>query len=56
MNRNQVLDSVRYIMSGPRAFEAERLERIAEAMKPWTPMVRGDRWRRPATPKSRLSG
>jgi hypothetical protein len=32
-----VIDSVRYVMQGPRAFEAERLDRIAEAMKPWTP-------------------
>ena len=37
MNRDKVIDAVRYIMQGPRAFEADRLERIAEAIKPWTP-------------------
>jgi hypothetical protein len=37
VNRDQVLDSVRYIMAGPRAFEQDRLDRIAEALKPWTP-------------------
>ena len=37
MNRTKALDAVRYIMQGPRAFEAERLDRINEALKPWTP-------------------
>jgi hypothetical protein len=37
MNRDRVIESVRYIMQGPRAFEAERLDKIAEALKPWTP-------------------
>jgi hypothetical protein len=37
MNKQQVIESCRYILQGPRAFEAERLERIAAAMQPWTP-------------------
>jgi len=37
VNREQAIDSVRYILQGPRAFEAERLERINEALRPWTP-------------------
>lgn len=37
MNRDQVIESVRYIMAGPRAYEAERLDRIANALLPWTP-------------------
>jgi len=36
MNRNQAIDACRYIMQGPRAYEAERLERIADALEPWT--------------------
>jgi Phage portal protein, SPP1 Gp6-like len=36
MNRQQAIDSARYIMAGPRAYEAERLDRIAEALLPWT--------------------
>jgi hypothetical protein len=36
VNRKQALDSVRYILTGPRAYESERLDRIAEALKPWT--------------------
>lgn len=37
MNREQAVDAVRYILSGPRIFEAERLDRIAESLKPMTP-------------------
>lgn len=37
MDRNKVIESVRYILSGPRCAELERLERIHEALKPWTP-------------------
>src|SRR6478735_11080754 len=47
MNRNQVIESVRYIMMGPRAFEMERLERINEVLKPWTPETAA--WRLAAT-------
>jgi hypothetical protein len=36
LNRKQVIDAVRYIMQGPRFAELERLDVIAEAMKPWT--------------------
>lgn len=36
MNRTQVVEAVRYIMQGPRFYELERLDAIAEAMKPWT--------------------
>ena len=43
VNRDKVLESVRYIITGPRAFEAERLDRIAEAMKPWTPQAAAHR-------------
>lgn len=38
MDRNKVIESVRYIMSGPRCAELERLDRIHEAIKPWTPL------------------
>jgi hypothetical protein len=37
VDRKKVIESVRYIMAGPRSFEQERLERIHEALKPWTP-------------------
>lgn len=37
MDRKKVIESVRYIMSGPRCAELERLDRIHEAIKPWTP-------------------
>lgn len=37
MDRKAVIDSVRYILGGPRCFELERLDRIHEALKPWTP-------------------
>ncbi|OBK92385.1 hypothetical protein A5646_03530 [Mycobacterium sp. 1245499.0] len=36
MDPTKVIDSVRYILQGPRCFEAERLHRIHEALKPWT--------------------
>lgn len=36
MNREQAIDHCRYILQGPRAYESERLDRIAEALKPWT--------------------
>lgn len=36
MNRKQVVDAVREIMFNARAFEAERLEPIADSLKPWT--------------------
>lgn len=37
MDRRKVIESVRYILGGPRCFEMERLDRIHEALKPWTP-------------------
>lgn len=37
MDRKKVIESVRYILQGPRCAELERLERIHEALKPWTP-------------------
>ena len=37
MNRYEAVDAVREIMAGPRAYEAERLDRIAGALRPWTP-------------------
>ena len=36
MNRKEAIDACRYIMAGPRAYEMERLDRIAEALLPWT--------------------
>ena len=36
MNRRQALDAVRAILAGPRAFESERLEALAKAVRPWT--------------------
>lgn len=36
MNRTQVIEAVRYIMQGPRCAELERLDPIAEALKPWS--------------------
>ena len=36
MNREKAIEAARYILSGPRIYEAERLDRIAEAIKPWT--------------------
>lgn len=37
MNREKVIESVRYIMSGPRWAELQRLDAISEALKPWMP-------------------
>ncbi|MFV8317126.1 phage portal protein [Mycobacterium sp. 23] len=37
MDRRKVIDAVREILAGPRCFELERLERIHDALKPWTP-------------------
>lgn len=36
MNREQALRATRDMLAGPRAFEAERLEGLAEAVRPWT--------------------
>ena len=36
MNRKDAIDACREIMMGPRAYESERLDRIAEALLPWT--------------------
>lgn len=36
VDRKQVIESVRYIMQGPRSAELERLDVIAEALKPWS--------------------
>ncbi len=37
MDRRKVIEAVQHIMGGPRCFELQRLERIHEALKPWTP-------------------
>ncbi|MFR9767064.1 phage portal protein [Nocardia sp. SC052] len=37
MNRQQALDAVRYMLSGPRAYELQRLEKLEAALRPWTP-------------------
>jgi hypothetical protein len=37
VNRQKVIESVRYIMAGPRWAELQRLDAIADALKPWTP-------------------
>lgn len=36
MNREQAISAVRDMLAGPRAFESERLEGLASAVKPWT--------------------
>ncbi|MBF6328742.1 phage portal protein [Nocardia transvalensis] len=36
MNKAQAVDAVRDILSGPRPFELERLDKIDAAMRPWT--------------------
>jgi hypothetical protein len=36
VNREQALDAVRQMLSGPRPFELERLDKIDVAMRPWT--------------------
>lgn len=36
MNREQALSAAREMLAGPRAFEAERLEGLAAAVRPWT--------------------
>ena len=36
MNREQAIDACRHIMAGPRAYELDRLDRIACALLPWT--------------------
>ena len=36
MNREQAVSAVREMLVGPRAFEAERLEALSSAVRPWT--------------------
>jgi hypothetical protein len=36
VNREQAVSAVREMLSGPRAFEADRLEALAAAVRPWT--------------------
>ncbi|MCP2163125.1 phage portal protein, partial [Williamsia serinedens] len=36
MNRQQALDAVREMLAGPRAYESERLDALALAVRPWT--------------------
>ena len=36
MNREQALRAVRHMLAGPRAYESERLEGLAQAVRPWT--------------------
>ncbi|MFD4457689.1 phage portal protein [Nocardia sp. NPDC058480] len=37
MNKTQAVDAARNLLQGPRAFEAERLDAIDVAMRPWNP-------------------
>ena len=37
MNKNAAIESVQEILKGARASESERLEKLADAMQPWTP-------------------
>ncbi|MFC9761657.1 phage portal protein [Rhodococcus jostii] len=37
MNKAQAIDAVREMLQGPRSFESVRLDKIAQAMLPWTP-------------------
>lgn len=37
MDRKKVIDSVRFIIQGPRYEELQRLDQIHQALKPWTP-------------------
>lgn len=36
MNRNQAVSAVQEMLAGPRAFEAERLDALSLAVRPWT--------------------
>lgn len=36
MDRRRVIEAVRYIMQGPRSAELERLDVIADALRPWS--------------------
>lgn len=36
MNREQAISAVRDMLAGPRAYESERLEALAAAVRPWT--------------------
>ncbi|MBF6368416.1 phage portal protein [Nocardia puris] len=36
MNRQSAVDAVRHMLQGPRWYEAQRLEVLAAAMRPWT--------------------
>lgn len=56
MHKDKVIDAVRHIMSGPRAFEHERLEMIAEALKPWTEANAHQRLRRKGVPMAAIDG
>lgn len=56
MNKTAALDAVRYIMSGPRAHEHERLDMIAAALRPWTEENAHDRLRRKGVPLKAIEG
>ena len=36
MNKKDAIEACRYIMQGPRAYESDRLDRIANSLLPWT--------------------
>ncbi|MFF1531453.1 phage portal protein, partial [Cellulomonas sp. NPDC058312] len=36
MNKTQAVEAARHLLQGPRAYESQRLDRIAAAMAPWT--------------------
>ncbi|GLE59545.1 hypothetical protein NJBCHELONAE_48580 [Mycobacteroides chelonae] len=56
MKPDKVVDSVRYIMSGPRPFEHERCDRIHAALQPWTPENAQKHLQVKGTPRGGLAG
>lgn len=54
--KGKVIDAVRHIMAGPRAFEHERLEMIADALRPWTVANAHQRLRRKGVPQKAIEG
>lgn len=56
VDRKAALDAVRHILSGPRAYELERCERIDAALRPWTEANAHAQLRRKGAPIKAIEG
>ncbi|WNM74097.1 portal protein [Mycobacterium Phage Nergal] len=56
LGQRAALDMTRHILAGPRAYEMERLECLAQAVKPWTPENAHAKLRRKGVPLQAIEG